>query len=663
MERQALTIKQLAELMGCTERHAKRVVDKNGIPMRKEVNPASGHERYLISISDLPDNLREKYERLHAPKSKRQPAQARGNAQPLDAYSAKERAQIALWREVCSAWQAFRAGYAGREAMRAFLPVAEGQFGDRLREMGLSLSSGIVYRKAAACRAGDWDGLPDRRGKARKGRSAIPSEVWDVYLSYYLSENQPTAAMCYGLLRDHLSEFPDVFGEDVLNNLPSERTFRRHLQTDVEQYVKIYGRLGEKAFTDRCLPYNERLYEQLLSNDYWIGDTYTLDVISRSSDGVDHRLYLSAFMDARSGMVTGMFLTDQPGSQATVMALRDGIMRCGIPRAIYVDNGREYLTRDIGGKGNRARKGQRYADDPPTILQHLGIEMRNALVRNAKAKPIERTFRTLKENVLKLIGTYCGGNVLERPESLKYTLKKGEVPLDSRLRDELRSLIDSRYNMAPYGGSVRADRGKTRLEVFQANLPMVRRASADDLALMLLRTSRPQTVGRNGVYLTISGERLYYWDDATMDMQGHKVYLRYDPAHLESVRIYDAQTDQFMAEVGLSKDNILLFEDVQENVSIGQERVRQAKKRARLRLKEAREVVPEALRIDALDLAVRKANGMRIGRIVPEHVPVELVRYEERPYFEDEQAQGAPSAAIIDIQTMVGNAERRRRQS
>ena len=40
-------------------------------------------------------------------------------------------------------------------------------------------------------------------------------------------------------------------------------------------------------------------------------------------------------------------------------------------------------------------------------MSFLGIEMHNAIVRNAKAKPIERTFYTFKEHFSKAIETFC----------------------------------------------------------------------------------------------------------------------------------------------------------------------------------------------------------------------------------------------------------------
>lgn len=79
------------------------------------------------------------------------------------------------------------------------------------------------------------------------------------------------------------------------------------------------------------------------SNEWWIADNHKFDVMT--TDGkTTHRLYLTAFMDARSGILTDIYVTNNPSSQATLIALRKGIMEYGIPANIYVDNGREFLT-------------------------------------------------------------------------------------------------------------------------------------------------------------------------------------------------------------------------------------------------------------------------------------------------------------------------------
>lgn len=52
-------------------------------------------------------------------------------------------------------------------------------------------------------------------------------------------------------------------------------------------------------------------------------------------------------------------MTNAPSSQATLIALRKGIVKYGIPENIYVDNGREFLTFDVGGLGHRLKRVKR----------------------------------------------------------------------------------------------------------------------------------------------------------------------------------------------------------------------------------------------------------------------------------------------------------------
>lgn len=137
------------------------------------------------------------------------------------------------------------------------------------------------------------------------------------------------------------------------------------------------------------------------SNEWWIADNHKFDVMT--TDGkTTHRLYLTAFMDARSGILTDIYVTNNLSSQATLIALRKGIMEYGIPANIYVDNGREFLTFDVGGLGHRQKKSTKDKFTPPPVFERLGIKMTNAIVRNAKAKIIERRFLDLKNSISRL---------------------------------------------------------------------------------------------------------------------------------------------------------------------------------------------------------------------------------------------------------------------
>ena len=217
--------------------------------------------------------------------------------------------------------------------------------------------------------------------------------------------------------------------EELVDLIPSESAFRRKTQR-IPYPERVLCREGDKAFYDKCQSYIKRIYDDLLPNDVWFADNHTLDIISRREDGSErtHRLYLTAFMDAYSSVITGWYITDAPSSQSTIYALRHGIIRFGIPREVWIDNGSEFLTHDVGGRGHRKRKSQEGQLTPPPIFARLGINMINALVKNARSKVIERTFYTVKEQISKLFETFTGGSVESRPDRLSNVLKDQAHP-------------------------------------------------------------------------------------------------------------------------------------------------------------------------------------------------------------------------------------------
>ena len=252
--------------------------------------------------------------------------------------------------------------------------------------------------------------------------------------------------------------------------------------------VKVLGREGQKAYRDRCAPYIRRVYDDMASNEWWVADNHTFDVITRRADGTLHRPHLTAFFDARSGIFTGCHITDNPSSQATLIALRKGILQYGIPDNIYVDNGREFLTHDIGGLGHRAKKTKDgkeiYA--PPPVFERLGIKMTNAIVRNAKAKIIERRFRDIKDHISRLFPTYTGGTVVEKPECLKQIIKDGKaVPTDAEFAQAVEELLDDYINRE---AQIIPDAEPKILDVQRAadnTEPLLKAVGADDLSRMV----------------------------------------------------------------------------------------------------------------------------------------------------------------------------------
>ena len=235
----------------------------------------------------------------------------------------------------------------------------------------------------------------------------------------------------------------------------------------------------------------------------------------------------------------------------TLLAFRNGVMRCGFPKRVYADNGSEFTTHDFAGRGHRSRKLWNKDEQPPTILERLGVETTFAIPKNADAKAVERMFRTFKEHFSRDIPTYCGGNVLERPESLKYKLKHGIVPEDQQISALIDAWIDGEYNQDPYGGKAKGFDGLTRMEVWNTDIKkradeFRRPASEHTLDLLLKRMSRAQKIKRNGVFITMCGDKLWYYGDEALMHINDWVYVRYDPCDPREVRLYDMETDKYL---------------------------------------------------------------------------------------------------------------------
>lgn len=636
-----LSTQTVAQLFGCSDRNIRKKIMNNKITAVAQTN-AKNKTKYLIPLDGLPESIQIKYLK----QSGSLKAEHRKNNSELDTYTAEEREEIAFWTKIVEDWQAYRnaEGVASKAMVdEKYIAYLKLEYPDR------NFSLRTLYRKLTAYKENDIKGLADMRGKARKGQTEIDETVWQVFLSFYLDQAQHPIKKCLQYTEIYCQEnYPHL-----VDTIPSYCTFTRHIKSDVAEAIKILGREGEKAFDDRAAPYIRRTYDNMRSNEYWVGDNHTFDVLVQGENGKMHRLYLTAFFDARSGIFTGCYVTTAPSSQSTIVALRRGIMKYGIPDNLYLDNGREFLTFDLGGLGHRAKKNDdRF--DPKPIFDRLGINMVNALVRNAKAKIIERRFLDIKNGLSRLFSTYTGGTVVEKPEILKKILKDGKnLPTDEELTRVCSELIENYFNYEPYNGAVEADHGKRKIEVYHEHLITKRVALEEDLNLMLLRSTRAQKVTRRGVHLKINGERLDYWsNEFVLQMLGKQVYFRYNPDDLSSVRIYDLN-DRYIMSVPVDNQAVLEYGASLDDVSTAMKEVKQAKKIAKKQIDKS--VISTIDKSTALELVLRKAEENKKKEINKgELQDITIQKADEKPLLHE--------VIVPDLQKMAQNALKRQQE-
>ena len=168
-----------------------------------------------------------------------------------------------------------------------------------------------------------------------------------------------------------------------------------------------------------------------------------------------------------------------------------------------------------------------------------------------------------------------------------------------------------------------------------------------------------QTVKRNGVTLTIAGEKLDYWDSETWKLLGEKVYLRYDPDDLSEVRIYEAESDRYIRTLPLSVETTIKFDADAADVALAQKKVHEVHKAIKKSVKEYKERLSPDKRIDILDMQIRRAHeGKSEFEIKEPSVIVPVISGEKKD--ELKKAVGETTPVIIDINRMNANASKRK---
>ena len=154
-------------------------------------------------------------------------------------------------------------------------------------------------------------------------------------------------------------------------NQIAETTFRRHVkQFDL---LKPESKVASKR---------RQAFAKAHVNDMWQCDTMhgpTLEL-----DGKKHKVYLLVFLDDASRFVTHaeFYLSDNTAS--VIDCFQQALFKCGVPRAMYVDNGSNYCAPELAKACTRIG----------TLLIHTPV-------RDGAAKgKVERFFRTIRDKYL-----------------------------------------------------------------------------------------------------------------------------------------------------------------------------------------------------------------------------------------------------------------------
>ncbi len=341
------------------------------------------------------------------------------------------------------------------------------------------------------------------------------------------------------ILGDALSEM-EINGKLYKIESPSsEATLRRWADQYKEDHKAewILKRHGMKALKDKFLPSILRDTSRIHPGDVWISDGHTLNFMVIDPDsGKPRRLTLIVFFDWGSRMPVGATVDWTENTQSIADAFRNAVLYTGyLPKLVYVDNGKAYPSKYFN---NISR--ERYDAEVTGIFARLGVEVSFATAYNARAKIVERFFRTLDNQFERWMSGYIGASIADKPARLRRNEKFNQKHASNKVLnvEETIFLIEA-WATKQYGMTVHRGIKARPIEVLKsAQIDASRHITEERLNHCML-VSDERVMNNEGIQL----HNILYRDDAMQDYVGCKLTIRYSIRDRRYVKVYNKRGD------------------------------------------------------------------------------------------------------------------------
>ena len=373
-------------------------------------------------------------------------------------------------------------------------------------------------------------------------RTVLNDDEIKIFMGLLLHPNKLSIGKAIALTKYKLTEQGQNF-------IPADITFRRYAKWFKDnKYDKwILARDGEKALSDKVEPYIKRDASLLEVGDILVADGHKLAFqVINPFTGKPSRATLVGFLDWKSTALVGYEIMLEENTQCIASALRNAIINLDmIPKVVYQDNGRafraKYFTDDkgfteLGFQG---------------LYSKLGIETVFARPYNARAKVIERFFKEFQEGFEKLLPSYIGSSIQNKPAYMmrnekfhknwhKRIASRGRNvsadPFNASNQEEYIPTIEETIKMIDMWLSFKNSQpcpntpDKTIAEVlYERKRQNIDINTLDDLML----ATEVKTIQRNGIrFLNCD-----YFDERLYGFKS-KVLIKYNLFDLTSIKVY-----------------------------------------------------------------------------------------------------------------------------
>ena len=531
-----IDINKIAELKGLKSNRSLRLAIQKGKYIAREVKVFGG-KSYEILYSSLEPEIQEKLQDeliKEATQSNCTALVPLNSTTKYPTFISESAKLTALARvDIVKALQNIRTKYkTKKEADSVFLDLYNsGMLLPKVYKFLGSISIGTLHRWIWAYEDNeDYRVLLPNYKYTKQGEynTILTQEMKDIFIKFLLHPNKFSVTKAIKLTQ-HILE------KKGIESIPHVITFRRY----AEHYKKnnysrwILFREGEKAYHDKVEAYIERDISKLEVGDVLIADGHTLNFqVINPFTGKPTRATLVGFLDWKSTALVGYEIMMSENTQCIASALRNAIINLGmIPKVVYQDNGRAFKAKyfqscDFDEEGFNG------------IYANLGIKSVFAKPYNARAKVIERFFKEFQEEFEKLMPSYIGTSIENKPAWMKRgeklhrdmhkKLTNNYIPTVQELIKYIDCWLDF-HNSKPCPNA-------PQISIKQC-LNSVQRHQIDKNILNdLMMKTEVRTINKHGI--TFLG--LHYRSDSILSLRD-SVYIRYSLFDLTKIHVYSTK--------------------------------------------------------------------------------------------------------------------------
>ena len=610
---------ELAKIKGVSDRAIRKAIISGKYKGHKVC------QRYEVLVASVEEELQEKINNLYTPKT--------NNSDYEIPISEKSKKRALTKFDIVMQWRKFCINYKGKkvDAVKEFVSVYNTMTSKEFSYENLnkiSISTILRWDKTLKENGDNWESLAPKY-KPHSYNESFSEKEKETVLKILLNPNQPNIGKAIKLTKHILSQ-------QGITKFASEMTYRRFVSKYKQEHYDmwVFAREGAKALRDKVIPYIERDILKLNVGDVLIGDGHRLafEVINPFT-GKPCRPTITAYQDWKSGAMVGFEVMLEENTQCIASALRNSIITLGkYPKFVYQDNGKAY-------------KADYFTDDNPAsgLFIKLGITPIFAKPYNAKAKPIERFFREMQDSFERILPSFAGSNIDNKP-AYKKRNEKFHKEIHNKYIPTLNEVINyiTRWMLNfHYAQPCPNVEGLTIGEVLEAGKGKgVDISELDDLMMVTVI----KNIGRNGIRFLKSD----YFHECLYGLKT-QVVIKYSLFDLSSIKVYTTKGEFLCIAdrlepihplanyTGEAKD----VEELKQRLKQQKELEKQTVKRYLKELKREKVYLPLLNEPEPVIYKTIEDKKLLLESLKDEEIPPEKIvfhnKYERYDYLKDKQ--------------------------